>query len=57
MNNAIRPRPQSGAGYLFQGFSLMMAPGLRRFVIIPISSMSCYSAAHLFTYSRNLANG
>ncbi len=36
MNNATRPRPQSGAGYLFQGFSLMMAPGLRRFVIIPI---------------------
>ncbi|OOF35104.1 sulfate transporter CysZ [Salinivibrio costicola] len=36
MNNATRPRPQSGAGYLFQGFSLMMTPGLRRFVIIPI---------------------
>ncbi|OOE90946.1 sulfate transporter CysZ [Salinivibrio sharmensis] len=36
MANYARPRPQSGAGYLFQGFSLMMAPGLRRFVIIPI---------------------
>lgn len=36
MTHRVHPQPRSGAGYLLQGFSLMLTPGLRRFVVIPI---------------------
>ena len=37
MNNHYNPRvPKSGLKYFFEGFNIMMRPGLRRFVFIPI---------------------
>lgn len=36
MNNATHRTPKNGLQYFFEGFSIMMRPGLKRFVFMPI---------------------
>lgn len=36
MNNATHRTPKNGLQYFFEGFSIMMHPGLKRFVFMPI---------------------
>ncbi len=36
MNNATDRTPKNGLQYFFEGFSIMMRPGLKRFVFMPI---------------------
>lgn len=36
MNSKLRDNPLSGPGYLVYGFRLLLAPGIKRFVILPL---------------------
>ncbi len=54
MNQPIPAPSSSGASYLFKGFRLMLTPGIRRFVLIPLLVNLCFMGGLLSLVLFNL---